>query len=55
MRDASVAFCAMSAMSCASCAELEQSIAQPVIRAAMTSEWSPKIESACAATARAAT
>ena len=38
MRDANVALCATSARSCASCTELEQSIAQPVIRAAMTSE-----------------
>ena len=33
----------------------EQSIAQPVARAAITSLWSPKIDSACAATERAAT
>ncbi len=37
-----------------SCALLEHSSAHPVERQAMTSEWSPKIDSACAATARAA-
>ena len=50
-----MALCATSARSCASCTELEQSIAQPVMRAAITSEWSPKIDSACVANARAAT
>jgi len=55
MRPASVAACAISAKSCASCGELAASMAQPVARQAMTSEWSPKIDSACVATARAAT
>ena len=45
----------MSAKSCASCTEAEASIATPVCLQAMTSEWSPKIESACVATVRAAT
>ncbi len=45
----------MAAKSCASCTEFEQSIAKPVWRQAMTSEWSPKIERACVATVRAAT
>jgi hypothetical protein len=54
-RAASVAAWAISARSCASCTELEQSWAKPVARVAMTSEWSPKIESACAAIERAAT
>ncbi len=40
--------------SCASCTELEQSMAHPVERAAMTSPWSPKIDSACVARDRAA-
>jgi hypothetical protein len=30
-------------------------MASPVLRAAITSLWSPKMESACVATARAAT
>jgi hypothetical protein len=38
IRLASVAFWAIRARSWASCTELEQSIAQPVIRAAITSE-----------------
>ncbi len=37
-----------------SCTLAEKSIAKPVCRAAMTSLWSPKIESACVATVRAA-
>ncbi len=37
-----------------SCRLLEHSSAHPVDRHAMTSEWSPKIDSACVATARAA-
>ena len=37
-----------------SCALLEQSIAHPVARQAMTSSWSPKIERAWVAMARAA-
>ena len=32
------------AMSCASCTELEQSIAKPVWRHAITSPWSPKMQ-----------
>ena len=54
-RDRSVAACATSAKSCASWTSDAHSIAQPVDRTAMTSEWSPKIDSACVATARAAT
>ncbi len=53
-RDFKVAGWATSARSCASCTEAEASIAHPVVRAAITSEWSPKIESACVATLRAA-
>src|ERR1019366_3893185 len=45
----------MSAQSCASWTEFAASIAKPVCRQAMTSEWSPKIESACVASVRAAT
>lgn len=37
------------------CAEPEASNAKPVPRTAITSEWSPKIDSACVATLRAAT
>ena len=33
----------------------EQSCPNPVVRVAITSEWSPKIERACVATVRAAT
>ena len=55
MRDSSVAACAMAAKSCASCTEFEHSIAKPVCRQAITSEWSPKIDSACVASVRAAT
>ena len=54
MRDASVAACAISAPSCASCTEADDSKAKPVVRAAITSEWSPKIDSAWVASARAA-
>ena len=50
-----VAAWAIAARSCASCTELDASIANPVPRQAMTSEWSPKIESACVASVRAAT
>ena len=50
-----VAACATSARSCASWTEPAASIAQPVVRACMTSLWSPKIERACVATVRAAT
>ena len=45
----------MAAKSCASCGVLPQSIAKPVWRQAMTSLWSPKIESAWVASARAET
>ncbi len=54
-RDSSVAACATAARSCASCTDAEHSRAKPVWRAAITSEWSPKIESPCAASERAAT
>lgn len=50
-----VAEWATSAMSCASCALLEHSIAKPVWRQAITSVWSPKIESPWPAMARAET
>ena len=55
MRASSVAAWATSARSWASCTEPEHSIAKPICRQAMTSEWSPKIERAWAATVRAAT
>ncbi len=54
-RASRVAAWATSARSCASWTELEHSWAKPVVRVAMTSEWSPKIESAWAAIERAAT
>ena len=54
-RDETAAACATSARSWASCTEFDESMAQPVDRAAMTSLWSPKIESACVAMARAVT
>ena len=54
-RDSSVAAWATSARSCASCTDDDASIANPVVRAAITSEWSPKIESAWVAIVRAAT
>jgi hypothetical protein len=54
-RASSVAAWAIAAMSCASWTEAEHSMAQPVVRAAMTSLWSPKIDSAWVATVRAAT
>ena len=44
-----------SAKSCTSCTEPAASRAKPVCRAAMTSEWSPKMDSACVARVRAAT
>jgi hypothetical protein len=46
---------ATSARSWTSCTDEEASIAHPVGRAAITSEWSPKIDSAWVATVRAAT
>ena len=54
-RERSVAAVAMAAKSCASWTSEAPSIAKPVERAAMTSLWSPKIESALVAIARAAT
>ncbi len=51
----SVARWEMSAKSWASCTELEASRPNPVWRTAITSEWSPKMESAWVATARADT
>ena len=53
-RDFSVAMWAIIARSCASCTLLEASSAKPVLRAAITSLWSPKIDSACVASVRAA-
>ena len=49
------AACAMSAKSCASCTLALPSKAKPVVRAAITSWWSPKMERPCAARERAAT
>ena len=54
-RDRSVAAWPISAKSWASCTEALDSSEQPVCRMAMMSEWSPKIDSACVATVRAAT
>ena len=54
-RDSRVAMWAISARSAASCTEPEESMAYPVERQAMMSEWSPKMESAWVATARAET
>ena len=45
----SVAAWATSARSWASCTDAEASSAKPVWRTAITSEWSPKIDSPCAA------
>ena len=42
-------------MSMASCTDPDASMAKPVARVAMTSEWSPKMDSAWAARERAAT
>ncbi len=50
-----VAIWATAARSWASCTEVEASSAAPVWRTAMTSWWSPKMESAWAARERAAT
>ena len=52
---ASVAACATTARSWASWTDAAASNAKPVCRTAITSEWSPKIDSPCAATDRAAT
>jgi hypothetical protein len=54
-REARVAAWATRARSWASWTEPAASIAQPVGRAAITSEWSPKIDRAWVATVRAAT
>ena len=54
-RESSVAACAMAAKSCASCTDEALSIAKPVVRHAMTSEWSPKMDKAWVAMVRAAT
>ena len=45
----------MRALSVVSWTVEEQSMAQPVLRTAITSEWSPKMESACVARLRAVT
>ena len=45
----------MAAKSWASCTDPDESRPKPVWRTAITSWWSPKIESACAAMERAAT
>ena len=50
-----VAACAIKAISMASCGLSEHSMAQPVWRTDMTSEWSPKMDSAVVAMARADT
>ncbi len=55
MRVSSVAACATAAMSCASWTEFEHRSANPVWRQAITSWWSPKIDSAWVASVRAAT
>src|ERR1017187_2778961 len=54
MRDSRLAAWAMRAMSMTSWTELEESMPKPVERAAITSLWSPKMERAWAARARAA-
>ena len=54
-RASSVAAWAIIAMSWASWTELAASIAQPVLRQAITSLWSPKIDRACVASVRAET
>ena len=55
MRALSVAACAIAAKSCASWTEPAASMAKPVDRQVMTSDWSPKIDRACVATVRAET
>ena len=55
MRVRSVAACAIAARSWASCGDDDASIANPVPRQAITSEWSPKMLSACVASVRADT
>ena len=54
-RVSSVAAWATSARSWASWTDAAESSAKPVWRTAITSEWSPKIDSPCAASERAAT
>ncbi len=54
-RARSVAAWATAARSCASCTEPEARSPSPICRQAMTSEWSPKMLSACVASVRAAT
>ena len=54
-RELMVAAWAIAARSCASCTLSDASTAQPVERAAITSEWSPKMLRAWVAIARAAT
>ena len=54
-RDSSEAAWAIRAMSCASWIEPEASCPQPVVRQAITSLWSPKIDRAWVATVRAVT
>ena len=55
IRAPSVAMWAIAARSCASWTEAEARRAKPVGRQAMTSEWSPKMDSACVASVRADT
>ena len=55
MRESRAAAWAMRARSCASCTDADESSAKPVERVAITSLWSPKMESAWVATARAVT
>ena len=52
--ECNVAEVAIIAISCASCALFPNNIANPVPLTAITSLWSPKIDSACVAKARAA-
>ncbi len=47
--------CATAPRSMTSWGLVEARMAYPVLRQAMTSDWSPKIESACVAMARAET
>ena len=54
-RERKVAIWAIKAASCASWTEPDESRAKPVVRVAITSEWSPKIDRAWVATDRAAT
>ena len=53
--DFRVARCATNPRSSTSCTEADARRANPVWRVAMTSEWSPKMERACPARARAET